>query len=175
MLFKLTILVLFVGVTIPCSYWRRQLAIAEVARRVDILCHHIYWSYRLLEGSSHFKELHDIIEDAKGKLESEVGPLDGMSAKMAHGMVSRLCGGSDVQKLCTLAIQKADEWLSYPALHLRDSLPAECRFRFVDITTSSSLVIILKETTLALSDTIKETPWHHVHNVRISITYTSRA
>ncbi|KQK07559.1 VIN3-like protein 1 [Brachypodium distachyon] len=136
------------------SYWRRQLVIAEVARRVDILCHRIYVSYRLLEGTSHFKELHDIIEEAKGKLEREVGPLDGMSAKMARGIVSRLCGGSDVQKLCTLAIQKADEWLSSPDLHLQDSLPSACRFRFIDIT-SSSLVIILKETTLASSDTIK--------------------
>ena len=35
-----------------------------------------------------------------------------------------------------------------------DSLPAACRFRFEDIT-SSSLVIILKETKIASSDTIK--------------------
>lgn len=142
------------------SYWRRQLVIAKEARRVDILCHRIYVSYRLLEGTSCHKELHDIIEDAKAKLECEVGPLDGMSAKMARGIVSRLSGGSDILKLCSVAIQRADEWLSSPDLYLRDSLPAACRFRFEDIT-SSSLVIILKETKLATSDTIKGYKlWH---------------
>uniref|UniRef100_A0A0A9EPP8 Fibronectin type-III domain-containing protein n=1 Tax=Arundo donax TaxID=35708 RepID=A0A0A9EPP8_ARUDO len=85
-------------------------------------------------------------------MESEVGPLDGMSAKMARGIVSRSSAGIDVQKLCSIAIQKADEWLSNPDLHLQDSLPAACRFRFVDIT-SSSLVVILKE--ISSSDTIK--------------------
>ncbi|XP_062230739.1 VIN3-like protein 1 isoform X2 [Phragmites australis] len=134
------------------GYWKRQLVIGKDARRVDILCHRIYLSYRLLEGTSRFKELHEIIKDAKAKLESEVGPLDGMSAKMAHGIVSRSSAGIAVQKLCSIAIQRADEWLSSPDLHLQDSLPAACRFRFVDIT-SSSIVVILKET--SSSDTIK--------------------
>ncbi|KAJ1261588.1 hypothetical protein BS78_09G041800 [Paspalum vaginatum] len=126
------------------GYWKRQLVIGKDARRVDNLCQRIYLSYRLLEGTSHFKELHAIIKDAKAKLESEVGPLDGMSAKNARGIVSRFSAGIDVQKLCSTAIQRADEWLSSPDLHLQDSLPAACRFKFVDIT-SSSLVVILKE------------------------------
>ncbi|CAD6334657.1 unnamed protein product [Miscanthus lutarioriparius] len=124
-----------------CRYWKRQLVIGKDARRVDNLCQRIYLSYRLLEGTIHFKELHEIIKDAKAKLESEVGPLDGMSAKNAHGI-----------KLCSTAIQKADEWLSSPDLHLRDSLPVACKFKFVDIK-SSSLIVILKET--SSSDTIK--------------------
>lgn len=134
------------------GYWRRQLVIGKDARRVDNLCQRIYLSYRLLEGTSHFKELHEIIKDAKAKLESEVGPLDGNSAKNARGIVSRFSACIDVQKLCSTAIQRADEWLNSPDLHLRDSLPAACRFKFVDIT-SSSLVVILKET--SSSDTIK--------------------
>ncbi|OEL21369.1 VIN3-like protein 1 [Dichanthelium oligosanthes] len=134
------------------GYWKRQLVMGKDARRVDNLCQRIYLSYRLLEGTSHFKELHAIVEDAKAKLESEVGPLDGMSAKNARGIVSRFSAGIDVQKLCSTAIQRADEWLSSPDLHLQDSLPAACRFRFLDIT-SSSLVVILKET--SSSDTIK--------------------
>lgn len=93
--------------------------IAKDARRVDMLCHRIYLSYRLLGGTTRFKELHGIIEDAKAKLESEVGPLDGMSAKMARGIVSRLPAGSDLQKLCSLAIERADELLSSPDLHLQ--------------------------------------------------------
>ncbi|GJM94584.1 hypothetical protein PR202_ga11242 [Eleusine coracana subsp. coracana] len=92
------------------------------------------------------------LSHAKEKLESEVGPLDGMSAKMARGIVSRSSAGIDVQKLCSAAIEKADEWLSSPNLHLQDSLPAACKLRFADVT-SSSLIVILKET--SSSDTIK--------------------
>jgi hypothetical protein len=103
-----------------CSrYWKRQLVIGKDARRVDNLCQRIYLSYRLLEGTSHFNELHAIVEAAKAKLESEVGPLDGMSAKNARGIVSRFSAGIDVQKLCSTAIQRADELLSSPDLHLR--------------------------------------------------------
>jgi hypothetical protein len=102
-----------------CSrYWKRQLVIGKDARRVDNLCQRIYLSYRLLEGTSRFKELHAIVEDAKARLESEVGPLDGMSAKNARGIVSRFSAGIDVQKLCSTAIQRADEWLSSD-LHLQ--------------------------------------------------------
>jgi signal transduction histidine kinase len=69
-------------------------------------------SYRLLNGTSKFKDLHQMIQEAKAKLETEVGPLDGVSAKMARGIVSRLPIASDVQRLCTLAIEKADSWLA---------------------------------------------------------------
>lgn len=92
--------------------WKKQLIVAKDARRVDVLCYRIYLSYRLLDGTSRFKELHNIIKDAKSKLETEVGPVDGISAKMARGIVSRLSVGGDVQKLCCLAIEKADEWLA---------------------------------------------------------------
>ncbi|KAL6594558.1 hypothetical protein ACP70R_048296 [Stipagrostis hirtigluma subsp. patula] len=134
------------------GYWKRQLVIGKDARRVDMLCHRIYLSCRLLEGTIRFKELHEIIEDAKTKLEREFGPLDGTSATTARGIVSRSSAGIDVHKLCSKAIQRADELLSSPDLHLQDSLPAACRFRFVDVT-SSSLVIILKET--SSTDAIK--------------------
>jgi hypothetical protein len=110
-------------VILSCSYLKRQLVIGKEARRVDILCHRIYLTYRLLEGTRRFKELHEIIEDAKDKLESEVGPLDGMSAKMARGIVSRSSVGIDVQKLCSIALQKVDEWLSSPDLHLQGNYP----------------------------------------------------
>lgn len=94
------------------SCWKKQLMIAKDARRVDVLCYRIYLSYRLLEGTSRFKELHDIVKDAKAKLETEVGPVNGISAKMARGIVSRLSIAGDVQKLCSLATEKADEWLA---------------------------------------------------------------
>ena len=69
-------------------------------------------SYRLLDGTSRFRELYEIIKEANSKLETEVGPLNGVSAKMARGIVSRLSIASDVQKLCSLAIDKADERLA---------------------------------------------------------------
>ncbi|KAJ0962669.1 hypothetical protein J5N97_027791 [Dioscorea zingiberensis] len=136
--------------------WKKQLLIAKDARRVDVLCYRIFLSYRLLEGTSQFKELHEFVEDAKAKLETEVGPVHGVSAKMARGIVSRLSVAFEVQKLCSLAIEKVDEWLcsaSQSDPKLKDSLPAACKFQFEEIT-SSSLVIVLKETSSA-SDSVK--------------------
>ncbi|KAM7280105.1 hypothetical protein ACFE04_007239 [Oxalis oulophora] len=73
----------------------------------------IYLSYsRLLHGSSRFKELYEIVKDAKSKLEIDVGPVNGVSTKMARGIVSRLSVVADVQKLCALGIEKADERLT---------------------------------------------------------------
>lgn len=133
------------------GYWKKQLTVAKDARRVDILCHRIYLSYRILNGTLQFKELHEIVEHAKAKLEAEVGPVNGVSARMARGLVSRLPVASDVQKLCCLGIEKAEEWLtssssSSPDTKQRDSLPAACKFQFEEITWSS-LLIVLKEPT----------------------------
>ncbi|KAL5768894.1 hypothetical protein ACOSQ2_015677 [Xanthoceras sorbifolium] len=138
--------------------WKKQLIVAKDARRVDVLCLRIYLSYRLLVGTSRFKELHDIIKDAKSKLETEVGPVNGVSAKMARGIVSRLAVAADVQKLCSLAIEKADDWLAAISNvnpnRREDTLPAACRFLFEEVT-SSSVVIILMELSLASSNDIK--------------------
>ncbi|XP_077211765.1 VIN3-like protein 1 [Tasmannia lanceolata] len=138
--------------------WKKQLVIAKDARRVDALCYRISLSYRLLDGTSRFKDLHEIVGDAKAKLETEVGPVNGVSAKMARGIVSRLSVAGDVQKLCLLAIEKADAWLNTTSHsnpnHREDSLPSACRFQFEDVT-SSSLVIVLKETCHASSDNIE--------------------
>lgn len=68
--------------------------------------------YRLLDGTSRFKELHKVVSDAKAKLETEVGPISGDSAKMARGIVSRLSVAADVQNLCSLAIEKVDARLN---------------------------------------------------------------
>jgi hypothetical protein len=86
--------------------------IAKDARRVDVLCYRISLSRRLLSGTVQYKELHDIVDRAARKLEEEVGPVSGVSSKMARGIVSRLSTGLEVQKLCSLAIEKADDLLS---------------------------------------------------------------
>nr|KAJ0204311.1 hypothetical protein LSAT_V11C500264890 [Lactuca sativa] len=90
-------------------YWKKQLAIAKDARRVDSLCYIIYLSYRLLDGTSRFQELHKIVKEAKSILETEVGPLSGVSAKMARGIVSRLTVANEVQSLCSIVIQNDDQ------------------------------------------------------------------
>ncbi|XP_065848871.1 VIN3-like protein 1 isoform X2 [Euphorbia lathyris] len=138
--------------------WKKQLIIAKEARRVDVLCYRIYLSYRLLDGTSRFKELHQLVKDAKAKLETEVGPVNGGSSKMARGIVSRLSIAAEVQTLCSLAINKAEEWLAIISNanpnRREDSLPSACRFLFEDVT-SSSVVIILIELSTASSDDIK--------------------
>ncbi|XP_028804953.1 VIN3-like protein 1 [Neltuma alba] len=138
--------------------WRKQLSIAKDARRVDVLCYRIYLSYRLLNGTSRFKELHEIVQEAKAKLETEVGPVNGVSAKMARGIVSRLSIASDVQKLCSLAVEKADEWLASVSSENPDSregsLPAACKFVFEEVM-ASSVKIILIEMSNSSSEDIK--------------------
>lgn len=46
------------------------------------------------------------------KLETEVGPVSGVSAKMARGIVSRLPVAAEVQRLCSVAVEKADELIA---------------------------------------------------------------
>ncbi|KAL5572701.1 hypothetical protein UlMin_022298 [Ulmus minor] len=145
--------------------WKKQLVVAKDARRVDVLCYRIYLSFRLLDGTSRFQELHEIVKEAKAKLETEVGPVNGVSAKMARGIVSRLSIAGDVQKLCSLSIEKADEWLANisnvnPNCR-EDSLPSACKFLFEEVK-STSVVIILLELSKASSDDIKGYKlWYH--------------
>nr|QBY21466.1 vernalization insensitive 3-like protein [Tulipa gesneriana] len=139
------------------GFWKKQLAIAKEARRVDILCYRIYLCYRLLNGTSRFKELHEVVKQAKLKLETEVDSVNGVSAKMGRGIVSRLSVAGDIQQLCSIAIAKADEWLVSVSMSdpkHRDSLPAACKFIFEEIT-SSSVVIVLKEPSCPASGEVK--------------------
>ncbi|CAL5360609.1 unnamed protein product [Camellia sinensis] len=138
--------------------WKKQLIIAKDARRVDVLCYRIFLSYRLLDGTSKFKELHEIVRNAKAKLETEVGPVNGVSTKMARSIVSRLSIAGEVQELCSLAIGKAHEWLAAVSHTnpncIEGSLPAACRFHFEEVT-SSSVVIVLIELPAVSCDDIK--------------------
>ncbi|XP_047307832.1 VIN3-like protein 1 [Impatiens glandulifera] len=129
--------------------WKKQLNVAKDARRVDILCYRILLSYRLLVGTSKFKEMHEIVNDAKAKLETEVGPVDGVSSKMARGIVSRLSVGAEVQKLCSLALEKAEEWFNSNLSEIKPScregsLPAACKFLFEEVTSTSVVIVLLE-------------------------------
>ncbi|XP_031380294.1 VIN3-like protein 1 isoform X2 [Punica granatum] len=134
-------------------WWKKQLAIAKDARHLDVLCYRIYLSYRLLNGTSRFKALHGIVTDAKAKLETEVGPINGISAKMARGIVSRLLVANDVQMLCSLGIEKAEELLakSMP----EDSGPPSCKILFEEVNPSSVGIILIDSSSSGSSQDIK--------------------
>ncbi|XP_075492750.1 VIN3-like protein 1 [Primulina tabacum] len=139
--------------------WKKQLSVAKDARRVDALCYRIFLSFRLLDGTSRFCELHEIVKEAKAKLEADVGPVDGVSAKMARGIVSRLSVAAVVQNLCSLAVDKADEWISSKSTSsaldsIEGSLPAACKFLFEEVTSSSAVVLLIEFST-APNDDIK--------------------
>lgn len=138
--------------------WKKQFIIAKEARRVDVLCYRISLCYRLLDGTSRFKELHKVVSDAKAKLETEVGPISGDSAKMARGIVSRLSVAADVQNLCSLAIEKVDARLNSISTanfnHRENSLGAAFIFLFEEVT-ASSLVLVLDEPDASPSDAVK--------------------
>ncbi|KAI3444723.1 hypothetical protein Pfo_001388 [Paulownia fortunei] len=138
--------------------WKKQLIIAKDARRVDVLCYRIFLGYRLLDGTSRFNELQEYVRDAKAKIETEVGPVNGVSAKMARGIVSRLSVAVEVQRLCSLAVEKADELMASKSTatinSIEGSLPAACKFLFEEVT-SSSVVVLLIELSTALDDDIK--------------------
>ncbi|KAL7586550.1 hypothetical protein Lser_V15G39122 [Lactuca serriola] len=146
------------------GYWKKQLTIAKDARRVDSLCYRIYLSFRLFDGTSRFHELHEIVKEAKTKLETEVGPLSGVSAKMARGIVSRLSVAGEVQSLCNTAIQKADEissTVSLAALDIKEgSLPAACKFIFEEVTPFSVVLVLIELSTASCSDIIGFKLWY---------------
>ncbi|XP_010535995.1 PREDICTED: VIN3-like protein 1 [Tarenaya hassleriana] len=97
------------------QFWKKQLVIAKTSRRLDTLAYKINLSCRLLDGTLKFKELHEIVKDAKAKLDSEIGPTDMESASKLHGLVGRLSVAAHIRKSCSLAIGKADELLAHPS------------------------------------------------------------
>ncbi|CAL0323973.1 unnamed protein product [Lupinus luteus] len=123
----------------------------------------IYLSYSLLDGTSRFKELHEMVKEVKAKLETEVGPVNGVYAKMARGIVSRLPIANDVQKLCSLAIEKADESLSNvnPESRAEGSLPAACKFVFEDVTASSVKIILIEMSNVSSKDSTGYKLWYY--------------
>lgn len=85
--------------------------IAKYARRVDVLCYRISLSHKLLSSTEKYQSLHEIVDEARKKLESEVGPIDDLE-NMARGIVNRLSVGAEVQKLCASAVDLLDSMRS---------------------------------------------------------------
>jgi hypothetical protein len=84
-------------------FWKKQLVIAKDARRLDVLCHRISLSHKVLSSTEKYLSLHEIVDTALKKLEDEVGLISG-APNMGRGIVSRLAVGAEVQKLCAQAI-----------------------------------------------------------------------
>ncbi|EOA30151.1 hypothetical protein CARUB_v10013259mg [Capsella rubella] len=129
--------------------WKKQLMVAKEARRRDVLCYRIELSYRMLDGTSRFCELHKIVCDAKSKLEVEVGPLDEPAARNDRGIVSRLSVAGEVQGLCTSAITEAEKLSVSTAI---DSIPAACRFHFEDIAQTQVTLRLVELPSAAEND-----------------------
>ncbi|KAH9614375.1 hypothetical protein KSS87_005252, partial [Heliosperma pusillum] len=150
---------------IECALEQEKLGVVKLGQYMQLdgsyccaSCGKVSGILGLLDNTSRFKELHEIVTEAKTKLEAEVGPMNGESVKMARGIVSRLAIAGDVQKLCSNAIDKAEEWLAKVPNSIADctvvSLPAACRFLFEEIA-SSSLAIVLIDIPMQLTDSIK--------------------
>lgn len=144
--------------------WRKQLSIAKDARRVDILCYRLSLSHKLLSSSEKYHGLHDIVNAAMKKLESEVGPLDG-SASMMRGIVNRLSVGAEVQRLCAHAVESLDRMLSSgiqadAQIHQADSTTTSF-IKLEDISTTSATVVLGSEDYTSLPpDIVGFTLWH---------------
>lgn len=124
---------------------------ARDTRRVDILCHRISLSHKLLTGTKHYQKLYEIVDEAIKKLEADVGPFSGLPVKQARGIVNRLSSGPEIQRLCSSAIESLDLMLSGTGfkmssdLPVQESSPVAPGIRFEDVSTSSVTVIISYE------------------------------
>ncbi|KAG9145404.1 hypothetical protein Leryth_022819 [Lithospermum erythrorhizon] len=122
----------------------------------DMLCYRIFLSYKLLKGTSKFRELHKVVEEAKAKLETEVGPINGVLPELARGIVGRLSVSSDIQLLCSLAIEKADKCLTSKSSNLQNSreglVPSACKFLFEEVSSSSVVILLIELSNTSTKD-----------------------
>lgn len=88
--------------------WKKQLTIAKETRRVDVLCYRLFLVQKLLKGSTKYRNLCEVVDEAVKSLEADVGPLTGLPMKMGRGIVNRLQSGPDVQKLCSSALESLE-------------------------------------------------------------------
>ncbi|KAK8954851.1 VIN3-like protein 2 [Platanthera zijinensis] len=122
--------------------WKKQLLIAKDARRVDVLCHRVSLSHKLLSSTHNYQSLHEIVDEAMMKLEAEVGEFRDPQ-NLRRGIVNRLSVGAEVQRLCAQAIQALDAMLS-------NALPTNVKFqqnpsefiKFEDKSPSSFIIVL---------------------------------
>ncbi|MCL7022269.1 hypothetical protein MKW94_022271 [Papaver nudicaule] len=124
--------------------WRKQLLVAQSARRVDKLYHRLSLSRRILKVTERFKEQQKILDTAVTKLKKEVGPLHQVCSNLERGLVNRLSCGVEVQKLCSLAIQSFETM--FPSMNYDracSDIPLSCNIRFEE-ASPGTVVVVLK-------------------------------
>lgn len=89
--------------------------VAKETQRVDVLCYRVSLGQKLLRGTRKYRYLLELMDEAVKKLEGDVGPLSGCAMKMARGIVQSLSSGTQVQKLCSLAMEALDKMVSPPS------------------------------------------------------------
>ncbi|CAK9163627.1 unnamed protein product [Ilex paraguariensis] len=149
--------------------WKKQLVVAKEARRVDALCLRVSLSHKILEGTEQYKELLKIVESAVKKLENEVGPLDGPSPKKDSGIVKRLYCGTEVQQLCSSAVEAFDS-ISYKFFdHLNQKEPpitmTACRIRFEELSPTTVIILLEYEDCL-LKEILGCRLWHQKSTIK---------
>ena len=77
---------------------------------MDALCLRLSLCYKILVGTERFKDVHRMVESAVNMLNKEVGPLDHVCAR---GIVNRLSCGTQVQQICSSAVEYFDSVFSY--------------------------------------------------------------
>ncbi|KAL4556488.1 hypothetical protein LXL04_039143 [Taraxacum kok-saghyz] len=128
--------------------WRKQLVFANDARRVDALCLRVSLSHKILEGTLKHQKLLKIVESAALILENEVGSIGLASVKMDRRLVNRLSCSSQVQKLCTSAIEAFDLSCSNSTLNgFQPNTIPNCRISFEESTPTSTTIVLDYEPT----------------------------
>ncbi|KAJ1277926.1 hypothetical protein BS78_04G040100 [Paspalum vaginatum] len=146
--------------------WKKQLVIAKDARRLDVLCHRIFLSHKILMSTEKYLALHEIVDTALKKLEAEVGPLSG-APNMGRGIVSRLTVGAEVQKLCAQAIDAMESMFSgtSPA-NSRTQRPCMIPPNFIKFEavteTSVSVSLDLDQCPMLAQEAASFNLWHRV-------------
>ncbi|KAM7267976.1 hypothetical protein ACFE04_010142 [Oxalis oulophora] len=129
--------------------WRKQLMVAKDTRRVDILCYRASLGKKLLNGTTKYQKIYEILEEAVKKLEAEVGPLTGLPVKLARGIVNRLSSGAEVQKLCDLAVNLLDRMISetillpVPSPIVKDMKLTDPNMMIFEDVSATSLTLVL--------------------------------
>ncbi|XP_020102357.1 VIN3-like protein 2 isoform X2 [Ananas comosus] len=156
--------------------WRKQLAIAGDARRVDVLCDRLSLVHKMLKGTERYKELEDIVTTTVKKLKKEVGPLDKVSTLMGRAIVNRLNCGAEVQRLCSAAVEAVDSILCSTtelgaltneliAPGLLNAGPQLFQIHFEEISPFSVAVSLQSLDNMFEENIIGCTMWHRCSNV----------
>lgn len=130
------------------------------ARRVDTLCQRVSISHRILKSTEKYIKLHEIVDMALKKLESELGPIND-SSNVGRGIVNRLSVGAEVQKLCVQAVELWDSLFLTGSLYLKTpGLPS--KFITFEDTSSNSLTLAIgpDDNTLLPQDFVGYKLWH---------------